>query len=280
MASRPGGNPERSLDRWPEAIEAACRGTTHFSHVLVLRETTSTQDAAAGLAPGAVVTAGRQVAGRGRLGAAWADTGEEGLAVTFTLPPLQAERLGMAAAVASAEAIRACLPAPAAARAGIKWPNDIVEVQADGTFRKLCGVLVERSDGVARVGIGVNVRQSGFPAALAARAASLAMAGACVDRLEVLLSLIGRLDRWIGASDEALAAGYRGLDRTVGLRLRFQTPSGPVEGVVQACEPRQGLRVLTDQGEVHLSGATTRVDPEPPDGRSTMFPPCSAPPAS
>jgi BirA family biotin operon repressor/biotin-[acetyl-CoA-carboxylase] ligase len=259
------GHRERSLDLWPEAIEAVCRETSHFTQVRVLRETTSTQDAAAGLAPGAVVTAGRQVAGRGRLGAAWADTGEEGLAVTFTLPPMDAERLGLAAAVASAEAIRGTLPADAVARTGIKWPNDIVIVRPDGGFGKLCGVLVERSDRGALVGIGVNVRQSVFPTAIAHRAVSLAMLGASVDRLAVLLALVRRMDRWIGTSDASLSAGYRELDRTVGLRLRFQTPAGPVEGVVQACEPRRGLRVLTQQGEVHLPAATTRVDPEPPE---------------
>jgi BirA family biotin operon repressor/biotin-[acetyl-CoA-carboxylase] ligase len=274
------GHRERSLDLWPEAIEAVCRETTLFTRVRVLRETTSTQDAAAGLAPGTIVTAGRQVAGRGRLGAAWADTGEEGLAVTFILPSLDAERLGMAAAVASAEAIREGLPADAAARTGIKWPNDIVIVRPDGGFGKLCGVLVERSDRGALVGIGVNVRQSAFPSAIADRAVSLAMLGASVDRLEVLLRLVRRMDRWVGASEASLSAGYRELDRTVGLRLRFQTPSGPVEGVVQACEPRRGLVVRTQQGEVHLPAATTRVDPEPPEGRSTMHASCSAPPAS
>lgn len=263
----------RSIESWPEALEAACRSSRHFRVVHVLRETASTQDAALRLGPGAVVTAGRQVAGRGRLGAAWADTQDQGVAVTFTLGPLPAERLGMAAAVASAEALVSLLPPAAAMHAGIKWPNDIVSVRPCGSLRKLCGVLVERTDQLSLVGMGVNVRQSSFPGDLAARATSLAMLGGRADRLEVLLGLLHRLDHWLEASDADLAAGYRRLDRTAGLRLRFLTPSGAVEGLVLDCDPMRGLRIRTRSGEVHLAAATTRVDPEPSGGRTTMPPP-------
>lgn len=272
MASKP-SHAGGSLDPWPEAIEAACQGSPHFRMVRVLRETTSTQDAAVQLGPGAVVTAGRQSAGRGRLGAAWADTLDEGVAVTFTLPPMPAERLAMAAAVASAEALISLLPPEVAACAGIKWPNDIVALRPDGGFRKLCGILVERTDRMSLVGVGVNVHQASFAGELAGRATSLAMLGVHVDRLQVLLNLLRELDRWLGASHEVLAAGYRRLDRTRGLRLRFHTPAGPVEGVVLDCDPLQGLRIRTLEGQVELAAATTRVDPEPPADRSTMSTP-------
>jgi len=79
---------ERPLEAWPDAPERACAGTTHFRQVRVLRETASTQDAAdeGSLPVGSLVTAGRQSAGRGRLGHAWADTADEGVACTFAVP--------------------------------------------------------------------------------------------------------------------------------------------------------------------------------------------------
>ena len=51
-----------------------------FDRVVVVPETSSTQDAARRLdrEPGTVVIACRQTAGRGRLGRTWADTGDEG----------------------------------------------------------------------------------------------------------------------------------------------------------------------------------------------------------
>ena len=275
MQGTPSEPGERPLESWPDAIEAACAGTRHFRQVRVLRETASTQDAAVRmeLAEGAVVTAGRQAAGRGRLGAAWADTQGEGLAVTFTLPPLPPERLGMAAAVSAAEAVIASLPAESATRAGIKWPNDVVAAWPDGTPRKLSGVLVERTDRVALVGIGINVRQASFPGELSGRAASLAMMGSTADRLQVLLELVGRLDHWLQVDDASLAEGYRRLDRTAGLHLRFRTPEGLVEGTVLSCDPLKGLRVRTVDGEVVLPSATTRVQPEGPADRSRMHGP-------
>ena len=272
MSDAPSDPGERPLESWPDALEAACAGTRHFRRVRVLRETASTQDAATRLElpAGEIVTAGRQVAGRGRLGAAWEDTRGEGLAVTFTLPPLPPERLGMAAAVAAAEAVIASLPQASAGRAGIKWPNDVVATWPGSAPRKLSGVLVERTDRLALVGIGVNVRQAAFVDELAGRAASLAMMGSTADRLQVLLELLVRLDHWLQADDAVLAEGYRRLDRTAGLHLRFRTPAGTVEGTVLSCDPLHGLRVRTVDGEVMLPSATTRVQPDALADRSRM----------
>jgi len=273
---------ERPLEVWPDALERACADTTHFRQVRVLRETASTQDAAdeGGLPVGSLVTAGRQSAGRGRLGHGWADTADDGIAVTFVVQRQDPERLAMAAAVAVAQAARDSVPVSEAARLGLKWPNDLLCAWPGGAPRKVAGVLVEAREARALIGIGVNVRQRAFAGELADRAASLHMIGGVQDRLHALLALVQRLDVALSATSASLEADYGALDRTAGLRMRFNTPQGLVEGVVLHCDPSRGLRVRTDAGEQWLAAATTRVQPDPPASRSTLQPPCVDSPAS
>lgn len=266
---------ERPVEAWPEALERACAATRAFRRVQVLRQTDSTQDAAdRGDAPeGTIVTAGRQVAGRGRLGARWADTADDGVACTFVVPVLGPERLAMAAAVAVAEAARASVSEAAAQRLALKWPNDLIAEWPGGRPRKVAGVLVEVRDGRALVGIGVNVLQRGFDGELATRAASLRMLGSTGDRLAMIEALLLRLDASLALDTAALEARYRALDRTAGLRMRFRTPEGEVEGVVERCDPARGLLVRTGDGGAWLPAATTRVMSEVQAVRSTMAPP-------
>ena len=60
-------------------------------------------------------------------------------------------------------------------------PNDVC---LDG--RKLAGVLIEQADGVAVIGVGINVGQTHFEGELAETAISLHQAGISRDRMEVL----------------------------------------------------------------------------------------------
>jgi BirA family biotin operon repressor/biotin-[acetyl-CoA-carboxylase] ligase len=199
----PGPTDSSPAERWPDALEAALARTRGaLSRCVVLRETASTQDhaRAAGIEPGTVVVAWRQTAGRGRLGRAWADTGTDGVAATFALPAAPPESLAMRSAVAAASAARRFLAGDAC---GVKWPNDVV---VDG--RKLAGVLVERIDGTALVGIGINVRQTSFPPPLDGHATSLAMHGPAPDRLDVLAALFEE----IGIAFAADAADFERSD--------------------------------------------------------------------
>jgi len=271
MSAREG---DRPLEAWPDALERACAATRTFRIVQVLRDTDSTQDAAdrLGAVVGTLVTAGRQLAGRGRLGARWADTADDGVACTFVIEALPPERLAMAAAVAVTLAARDAAPASERERLGLKWPNDLLAEWPDGVPRKVAGVLVEVRDARALVGIGVNVLQESFHGELATRAASLRMLGATVDRLGVIERLLIRLDESLALGTEELASRFRALDRTTGLCMRFRTPRGEVEGVVMRCDPAQGLLVRGATGEIWLPAATTRVMAEAAAVRSTMRP--------
>lgn len=256
----PGPRPHAvPLVEWPDALEAVlARSCTTLARAVVVRETASTQDHArdSGALAGTVVTAWRQTAGRGRLGRAWADTGEDGVAATFVLPDLPPESLAVRSAVAAAEAVARLVPGRAV---GIKWPNDVV---ADGM--KLAGVLVERAQGRTYVGIGINVGQRSFPPELASHATSLALLGHAVDRLDALRELVGSVDAVLGRDEEDVYRTYSSLDRLTGRACTFLTPSGPVRGIVRRVDPRRGLCVEGAHGDVFLPASTTSV--APPEG--------------
>lgn len=237
---------------WPARLRDACVGLRAIRGAVALAETASTQDApeTRAASAGTLVTAWRQTAGRGRFGRNWADTGEEGVAASFVVDAQPSERLALLGAVASAEACEAALGSPV----GIKWPNDTVV-----SGRKLAGVLIERRGDLAVIGIGINVSQAEFPPELAARATSLAMLGARVDRIEVLHALMRSLDRALVATDAALAAEFHARDALRGTRALFATPEGPVEGEVQSVDPMRGLVVRTETGERFLPAQSTSV---------------------
>ncbi len=237
---------------WQDRLDATCARTTLFRRAVVLAETSSTQDAAETRAatPGTLVTTLRQTAGRGRFGRNWADTADAGVAVTFLVDAQPTERLVLASAVAAAEACEAML----GRRVGIKWPNDVVVAG-----RKMAGVLIERRDGLAAIGIGINVAQREFEGALAARATSLAIEGRNVSRLDTLLALVEALDRALSAPDDVLVHAFLVRDALRGHRALFATPDGPVEGEVRSIDPMRGLVVRTDSGERFLPAASTSV---------------------
>lgn len=237
---------------WPARLEAACGACTQLRAAVALPDTPSTQDApeTRAAARGTVVTAWRQTAGRGRFGRHWRDTATAGVAATFVVDAQPAERLALAGAVAAAFACETAL----GRRTGIKWPNDIV---VDG--RKIAGVLVERRDDRAFVGIGINVSQPRFEGELELRAASLAMLGAQADRIDVLCALVAALDRALLASDLELVEHFLARCALKGTRTLFSTPEGPVEGEVRAVDPMRGIVVRTESGERFLPAATTSV---------------------
>lgn len=200
-----------------------------------LAEVTSTQDelarlAAAGAPEGTVVTATHQTGGRGRRGRTWWDAPGDSLLVSVLLrpaiPAAAAPALSPVAAVAVAEAVAAV----AGVKAGIRWPNDVLVGE-----RKLAGILAEAAvDGAGRVehvrlGIGLNVNQTAFPAPVRDVATSLRLVtGSAHDGARVLTALLAALDRHYGAF---LADGFAAVRpdwrrRSVTLGRWLRTPEG------------------------------------------------------
>ncbi len=245
------------IEHWQANIEAVLLGLPGgLKRVMVLRETSSTQDAArgAGCIAGDVIVAWRQTHGRGRFGRRWEDTGEDGVAMTITLPAERVERLSIIGGLAAARAIElAC--AGVQANVGIKWPNDVL---ANG--RKIAGVLIECAGGMALMGIGINVHQRSWPAELGDRATSLEQLGVATDRLNVMIDVLLHLQACLGMSDTWLAEEFARCDLLKDTDAAFRIGQREVRGRVLRVEAMLGLAVRDEAGVEHwLPAATTTI---------------------
>lgn len=234
--------------------------------VRVYQQTASTQDIARQhKGVWFVALADEQTAGRGRLGRAWVAPPGSAVLMSMRWPCLigssSLDSIAYRVAVAVTETAE-CFLEDTPHKVRVKWPNDIL---VDG--RKLAGILIERADDAAIVGIGFNVSLAeadlaGLPAELAGRITSLAMLGRPVDRLAVVAKLIGRCyARLSGTSEEALLDAWRARS-PLGYDARFRSDGEDIAGTVIDLDPALGLIVRRDTGEiVHLPAATTTVLP-------------------
>ncbi len=246
-----------TIDSWTGRLNAVLTAADGpFDRVVVIRETASTQDAARRLAalPGTIVVAWRQTAGRGRLGRAWADTLDQGIAASFVVTvPAQPERLVIACAVAAARAAQTVL----GRSVGIKWPNDIV---VDG--RKLAGILIELSGERAVVGIGMNVLQTRWPPPLADRAVSLVQLMSRpepIQRLTVLEALVRAMNETLPDDNDRLCDEFARRDVLAGTRVVCRSGRRTITGTVLKVDPIRGLLVVSDREQVYLPAAVTTI---------------------
>ena len=156
----------------------------------------STQRLLDGATEGAVVVAGEQTEGRGRLGRSWQAPAGTSLLFSIVLePPVAAARLPELSLVAGA-AVAEAVAAETGLQTTIKPPNDVL---IGG--RKVAGILAEAGEGRVVLGVGVNVSQTEAELPAAVPATSLALEGATVDKAEMLAAILERLeshyDRWV-----------------------------------------------------------------------------------
>lgn len=190
-----------------ERLRAAV-ATQRIGHrLVVLQETTSTNDAiaemAADSAEGVVVLAEQQTGGRGQYGRRWESAAGKGLWLSILLRPRLRVAHSSRLTDFLAEAIAATINEQFGIAASIKSPNDIYIVN-----RKVAGVLVEMRVehsgsycAIAGLGINVNHVQSDFPAELRETATSLALAsGSVIDRSDLAIVLLRNLDRRYAAA--------------------------------------------------------------------------------
>lgn len=241
------------VSRWRDELQCVVDANPGpLRRITVFRATDSTQNAARRMnaRSGEVITAARQTAGRGRMGRQWADTYDDGIAVTMVLPREDGGRLAIAGAVAAAHAAEATLNR----RVGIKWPNDVI---VDG--RKLAGVLVEQVANVALLGIGMNVLQTSWPAELADRAVSMRQLGADCTRLNALRALLKAASTALALDERQLVHEYALRDVLVGANATFNVPGERITGTVLQVDPFRGLLVGNDEGEHWLAAATASM---------------------
>lgn len=206
-----------------------------------------------------VLLAERQTGGRGRRGRAWASP----LAANLYLSVARRfeaglARLGGLSLVAGVAVVQA-LHALGIAQARLKWPNDVVVVDAGG-LRKLGGILVEGGGehaGPARavVGIGLNVR---MPAREAAAIDQpwidlVALHDPPPTRDALAAALLAQLLPALAAFDrDGLAPflpRYAAFDALAGQPVRVLAGDGEARGVALGVADDGALRVRLAQGE-------------------------------
>ncbi|MEO7101005.1 MAG: biotin--[acetyl-CoA-carboxylase] ligase [Luteolibacter sp.] len=202
--------------------------------------------AQAGAPDGLILLAERQTAGRGRRGAAWFSPMGESLAFSILVrseePKALWPRLALAAGLAVAEAMDSF-----GVQAGIKWPNDVWIHQ-----KKVAGILVEAGANFAIVGIGLNVKTTGFPPEVSEIATSLRIeTGRDFPLPEVLAAIIHRFSLrrlQIGSGFDELLAAVRLRCVLSGNRISLMTTNGPQTGVVEGIAPSGELLLRTENG--------------------------------
>jgi BirA family transcriptional regulator, biotin operon repressor / biotin---[acetyl-CoA-carboxylase] ligase len=187
----------------PEALRRGLSNCTIGREIVVLGETTSTNDAlltfvAPNTAEGLVIFAEYQTAGRGQHGNVWESASAKGLWLSILLRPNIHIKDSSRLTSWAAKIVAATIQDSTLLKATVKAPND---VYIHG--RKVAGVLVEmraqkNAPHLAIVGIGVNVNHApeDFSKTLRTQAISLAMAlDRQLDRNELAIALLRNLDR-------------------------------------------------------------------------------------
>jgi BirA family biotin operon repressor/biotin-[acetyl-CoA-carboxylase] ligase len=205
--------------------------------------------ARAAAAEGTLVITDDQTAGRGRIGRAWKSLPGHQLALSLVLrPAFPPHFLVMASALAVAEAIETV----ASLTPAIKWPNDVLIGD-----RKVCGILIETSPGVAILGIGLNVNGSvADDAELASRATTLAeAAGRELAREDLAVALIRRLDNLYTllasggmAARERVRTAWRARLVTLGRRVNIRQSGADLAGAAEDVDADGALLLRRDDG--------------------------------
>lgn len=230
-----------------------------------------------------VLVAEHQTAGRGRAGRAWQTPPGVALTASVLLRPRVAPgQLGLGSLVAGL-AVRRALARLTGLRLGLKWPNDVLVLDAGPDLddwrgdRKVAGILVEAlpdhgasAPGGATlpgaavpalvVGIGVNVNQSAEQLPVP-WATSLAVATAGRGALTPGGRLTpGGVLEAIGEELRPLVAGWERGDRavvdaireacvTLGRQVRVELPGGErLTGIAQRLEDDGRLTIATATG--------------------------------
>lgn len=242
----------------------------------VLQEVDSTnnrlrEQAAAGAPEGTVIVAGRQTAGKGRLGRKFYSPEGTGVYLSLLLrpetwPPERAVGITTIAAVAGCEAIEAL----GGRDVQIKWVNDIF---MDG--RKVSGILTEASMGLenghleyAVVGIGFNVYppEGGFPPELKDIAGAVFPESKCDGKNRLAAEFLNRFMDYYGHGDgKNYVEKYRERSLVIGKEILVLKRDGSRKAkaldVDQDChllvEYEDGTREKLSSGEISVRVART-----------------------
>ena len=218
---------------------------------------------------GLALVAGRQTAGRGRMGRSFYSPEDTGVYLSLllrpALPAAEATKITACAAVAVAETLEELSGRPAQ----IKWVNDVF---LEG--KKVCGILTEASLdcesgqlSYAVVGVGVNALEpaGGFPEELREVAGAVFQERTLPElRCRIAAGILNRLWRYCGGDQfRDCFAAYRDRSLVLGRQVELLSPGREPESArVLDLEPDYALRVrLADGAERSVRSGEVRVRP-------------------
>lgn len=219
--------------------------------------TEAANQAKQGAQEGLCVIAGRQTAGRGRLGREWISHEGAGLYFSIVLRPSIELRFLPLVTLAAGIAVHDTLE-EFGLKPDIKWVNDIL-IGND----KISGILsetVETPYGVAVVvGIGINLKSSNFPDEIVETATSIEMetgnsvtADELAERLTDYLSYFYDILKGENGCPEIVRQWRMRSTYFSGKRVRVILGDSILEGTTDGLEENGALRVKTDDGSVTI----------------------------
>ncbi len=238
---------------------ADVRGRLPGRHIDWFGSVNSTMTIAAQLARdgcpgGTIVGAEGQLAGVGRHGHVWHSEVGAGLymSIVLRLPPHPATPArGMPVAMlALGLAVQEAIGEIAKLAPDLRWPNDVL---LNG--KKCAGILAQIEGDAIIAGIGINVKQSIFPAAISDLATSLRIEGAPhVRREDLLIAVVEAVDRCCRILTERGPHAIREMftrssTYTCGRRVRVEQKDRVIEGVTCGLDESGFLIVREDNGK-------------------------------
>ena len=139
------------------------------------------------------------------------------------------------------------------ARIGLKFPNDLLD---RATGRKFGGILVEVLDGVAVVGIGLNLGRRTWPADVPATSLEEMLGATPPERIEVIEALVASLDATWSLDAATLDARYVDRHALVGSEIEVETAEGSTPA------RRRRNCSVSPRGPARLGPSRARSDPD------------------
>lgn len=195
-----------------------------------------------------------QTAGRGRFGRVWESESGEGLWMSLLMHPTEPMQVWPRMTTIAALALAETIESATTLRAQIKWPNDVL---CDG--RKVAGILAEtgshpQSGPFIALGIGLNVNQTFFSAALSEKAVSLRMlCNRVLNRADLAAKLLTRFHALLPGIEsdfQSILDSVKTRSSVLGRAVTAQIGDILVEGVADHLDPDGGLVLLLRDGSL------------------------------
>ncbi len=126
--------------------------------------------------------------------------------------------------------------------ARLKWPNDVIY-----RGKKLCGILGEVYEGMAIIGIGVNLKNE-----IPDEIKDIAINIPYIDPDELLPVLLDEIEIWINKVSDEIVDKWKKHDMTIGKRVRVRDRSEIYEGIAKDIAQDGHLIISTESGERHI----------------------------